>query len=490
MVDLLRTYSDQLKQGQVVKFDFYRYTPDINELTLNLVSQSLAQLQLTFLQEVLFTFLKELINNAIKANLKRAFFKSQNEDIHNCDKHDELILKFKEEILTNVDKLMPTIEKENLKVEISMQLNNKYKISVKNNTSISEDELERVTKRLSLTEKFESVDEIFEEILDNKEGAGMGLAMGVMLLKNSGIGLKSFQFKHQKNSTKSVIAIPKTISKPKAIRDIQKKIVNIITGIPTFPEIINQVIQICDDPKSSMSQVTRKIEKDPALASDILRISNSPSFLTKNRNETLSSAVTILGLKEIRYIAVASASRKILNAHFKIFKGFWEHAYKCAFYAKLLAEKFAVKKDAEAIYLGGLLHDLGKIVLFAIKPALIKKIDSLRDELTKRNTSTLEEVSIGVSHVVIGAQIAEKWNFAPSLIEMIANHHCPFAADEQNRMLINIIHLADALANVEVKKGKYVYIDITVSDALGLKKEKDFSSLHNYLKTRYEELSQ
>ena len=258
-----------------------------------------------------------------------------------------------------------------------------------------------------------------------------------------------------------------------------------IEGIPTFPEAVNKVLDLCDDPLSDMSQVTHAIEKDPALSVDILKIANSGGFITAQKVGTLSGAVGILGLKVIRQIAVATAARQILNSHFKAYRGFWDHAFHVAFYSKQLAERYKMTKAAETVYIGGLLHELGKIVLYEVSPKLIKEMDKWNVDSSKRTSSTLEEIEMGISHARIGALVAKEWQFSEELVAMIRHYQNPFAAPDEYRELASIIHIANAFVNIELKHSRYFQIDRTAAQVLKLNSEEDYENLHNWLKQTY-----
>ena len=94
MEEILHKYYQDLNQGENVEFRFTDYTENVNEMTLNLIRHALGSLHLSYLQEVIFTYTKEIINNARKANLKRVFFKKNNVDINDTESYNDLIEQF------------------------------------------------------------------------------------------------------------------------------------------------------------------------------------------------------------------------------------------------------------------------------------------------------------------------------------------------------------------------------------------------------------
>ena len=485
-----RSLSEKITAGEKITYRFTFNTGKINEVSNNLALIALAKMQFNFLRDVIITFLKETIINAVKANLKRIYFKKHNVDINDKEKYNELIENFKEEALLLLDEYEPELKKANLFVEISMHLNNDFVIDVMNNIPISPVELERINTRLAKAANYTSMADAFEDVGDETEGAGLGLVLNMMLIKKSGIGTDAFQINSDGETTHASLKVPQKLKTPQNVLDIRKLIINEIDGIPTFPDTIVRVLEMCDDPKSDMKKVSTAIEQDPALAADILKLANSGGFITANKTKTLSSAVTLLGLKVVRQIVVASSSRKLLNENLKVFQGFWDHSFKCAFYAKKIAEKNGMKKSADNIYLGGLLHDLGKMVLYSIQPETIEKINGINIDLNERSSSIMEEISLGVSHTQIGEEIATKWNFDTELREIILNHHCPSTASEEYRKNVSVVHIANALLNAEKNKGRYGFIDPSAAALMKMRTEDDFKKIHDLLIAEYAESQQ
>lgn len=489
MNDQKQLFGKKLIDGEETKFKFNFNSPKVNELTFYLGLLGISKMNLHFLKDVITTYLKEIITNAVKANLKRLYFQKNNADINDPEKYNKLMLKFKQDVIFRMDEFIPDLESASLAVNVIMQLTESdFIIKVINNSPISAEELERINKRLDRAAKSDAIEEAFGDALDDLEGAGLGLVLNTMLLNKSGIGSKSFSISSNEKITQALLKIPNKVNRPGNLAQIQDMIFKEVEGIPTFPATINKILAMCDDPKSDMSMVSVSIEKDPALASDILRIANSAGYFSTGKIESLSSAVTKLGLKVIRQMAVASAARKILDDHFKVFTGFWNHSFQCAFYAKKIVEKMGLKKQAENVYLGGLLHDLGKIALFAVKPEVIEKINGLRVNRNELRSSVLEEISLGISHTEIGSIIAKKWNFSDELTQMIQYHHYPFAAESPNFQKVSTVHLADTYANMERRKGRYYYVDQDALAILGIKNEGEFEKIHNEIQMAYLEI--
>jgi putative nucleotidyltransferase with HDIG domain len=163
----------------------------------------------------------------------------------------------------------------------------------------------------------------------------------------------------------------------------------------------------------------------------------------------------------------------------------WDHCNKVAFYAREIAFSYRQTSIIESVYMAGLLHDLGKIVLLATDKKLVRKIASIVKD-RKITTTTMEEISIGISHSAIGALIAQKWNFPESLVEAIKFHHAPYNAATKYSDVVNIIYLANMMIGIEDRRYNYYYIDEAMLERYDLLDINKFNTYHERLKNKYE----
>jgi putative nucleotidyltransferase with HDIG domain len=127
----------------------------------------------------------------------------------------------------------------------------------------------------------------------------------------------------------------------------------------------------------------------------------------------------------------------------------WEHSYKTAFYAYNLAKNFKNDKNLlDDVYIGGILHDIGKIIFSNVHPELLDKIKKF---CAYKNlpASTFEDLSAGMNHAELGALIAEKWNFPERLVMTIRYHHDPGAVSREYKDLLDTVYLANMFCEYE-----------------------------------------
>ncbi len=227
--------------------------------------------------------------------------------------------------------------------------------------------------------------------------------------------------------------------------DLENRLKKII-DLPTLPVVANNIILITQSPKSSALEVGRAISQDQALVSRILRIANSTFYGFPRKITTITHAIVILGFANIRNLVVTSSILDILpskrmDGYFDR-EGFWKHSLACGVTSKLIAKRLGIK-NVEEVFIWGLLHDFGKLVLdthfnedFAQVFRLVKEKEILIREA--------EEELLGFDHAMVGGRVADKWNLPPALIKVIRFHHNPPQANESMRMAA-IVHVADVL---------------------------------------------
>lgn len=477
-----------LAAGGRLKYSFTTFSSQYLDLTHYVVNHALAAYRLNYLDNVIITFLREVVENAVKANLKRAYFDSRKADIHDPDQYARLIKAFSAEGVANLEDYVPIMQEMDLKVQIFMETTAEgIRFVVQNNTGMTPDELMRVRSRIQAASEISSIPEILDRFGDDTEGAGLGILLNMLLLKKTGIGAQNFQIASDEENTRVMLRVPGRISVPDEVKRLYDRIADQIERIPTLPDSAHRIMTLCSNPEVDVRLVIAEIERDPSVTAGILRVANSGAFVTSGRVDVLARAVGILGLNNIRSLVLAHSSRQILDKHYKVFEDFWQHAARTGLYSRIIAEETGHRKLADTTFVGGLLHDIGKILLYAMEPEAVKSINGINVDRTETSTAVLEEITLGLSHADVGARLAQKWNFSSTLIEMILNHHSPFAARDSDRIAVSIVHIADGFVRAEKERMSHIYFDVVSQNVLGIHSSRDLADLHSRVKTRAEE---
>ena len=227
-----------------------------------------------------------------------------------------------------------------------------------------------------------------------------------------------------------------------------------IGALPTLPEIPMKILQLVADEGSSMEDISRIVERDPAITANILRVANSVYYGVREKVASLKLALAILGLNEIINIITSVsivrmfASRKSGNSFDRA--KFWQHSFGCATASQLIARelKFAFG-DVE--FVAGLIHDLGKLIMDQYFHSKLKEIKKLKES---EDIPLLEAETrvMGVDHATLGSWLAQSWRLPQALVESITYHHRPLdvlalPTPSEEPALTAIINLADILAN-------------------------------------------
>ena len=217
--------------------------------------------------------------------------------------------------------------------------------------------------------------------------------------------------------------------------------------IPSLPQIYLQIREVIENPTSSFEEIGSIIKKDSGLSANLLRVANSVMYGSPKRIDSITRAVVRLGTKDINAIALSTTA-------ISLFKGipkdlinmqeFWKHSIACAVAAKSIATYLNIG-NTERFFLGGMLHDVGKLILFKNMPDLSKQL------LTHCRTQNkmyyaVEKEMLGLDHTDIAGTLLQKWNIPESIVQMIVYHHRPEDA-KTSLNEVSIIHIADIFIN-------------------------------------------
>jgi putative nucleotidyltransferase with HDIG domain len=216
---------------------------------------------------------------------------------------------------------------------------------------------------------------------------------------------------------------------------------------------------------------------DPALTADLLKIVNSAQYMLSKKVDSISEAVKMVGIRGIKNLLFSYGTLKILGDDTHEKKILWEHSYKAAFYAYNLVKNFRKNRDLlDDVYVGGILHDMGKIIFSSVHPDLLNKIKSFCAEKNFA-PSIFEDLAAGMNHAEIGALIAEKWNFPEDLVNAIRYHHDPTSSPAEARDLVSAVYIANMFCELEAGNVTFDQFDHTVLENYGINTKKQVESL-------------
>ncbi len=210
--------------------------------------------------------------------------------------------------------------------------------------------------------------------------------------------------------------------------------------LPTLPRLQQRILTTLDDPEIDFNHLAALIETDQSLSSQVLRLANSAFYSANGQSlAQVSRALLKLGTGVVRSVVVTSS---VFDPRQVPLAGFWEHSLGCAVAAGALGKTLALAAPEELVA-AGLLHDLGKIVLFKELPEAFEAClaTSAAEGISFREA---ERRLLGVDHGEIADWLVQSWNFPPQLAEPITLHHRPAAA-QRARVQVAAVHIADAM---------------------------------------------
>jgi len=217
--------------------------------------------------------------------------------------------------------------------------------------------------------------------------------------------------------------------------------------LPSLPEIYLRVSEQLEDEGSTVQKIGDTVQNDPAITTRVLKMVNSAYYGMPNEVASVSQAVSLLGRERLKHILIGSVLRGVFseqeNPAFSM-QVFWQHSIKTAIIARQLATQISAIQEPESMFTAGLLHDIGKLLLFKKVPdrmlaaeeyMIQKRVDLLTAELSQ----------VGVTHTAVGEALMDHWGLPQLLIDCARNHH-EVVHDGPNRDATHLIYLANCLS--------------------------------------------
>ena len=228
------------------------------------------------------------------------------------------------------------------------------------------------------------------------------------------------------------------------------KSLNLVSSTETYAQLD---ALICD-PDSSIEDMAAVINTDPALVSRLLKIVNSSFYGLPSKIDTISRAITIVGIRELRTLVLATS---VINS----FRGipsslvnmdkFWRHSLACAIAARLIAEE-TKQPEPEQFFIAGLLHNIGSLVLYQSLPEMA--LEAMRSA-SHDNESLYDAETriIGFHHGEVGAVLIENWGLPDQLACVARYQQYPLHAPD-HKQLVATVYVASALVDsVQLRQG-------------------------------------
>jgi HD-like signal output (HDOD) protein len=224
------------------------------------------------------------------------------------------------------------------------------------------------------------------------------------------------------------------------------------TQLPTLPTIVFQIHAVLDNERKGPADVASVIERDPALTTRLLRAANSAFYSRgSDRVASVHAAIQRIGLNQVRGLCLvlsvvqAFGSKKRALSH----ESLWAHSGAVGATARYLwVGTRATGVSADDLYVAGLLHDVGLLVMDQFFPEEFDRLAALRQEI-ELPLWQHEEDLLGMDHGEVGGLLLGSWSLPEGMVNAVTYHHRVEEAPEQHQKVCAVVHAAELLCSEE-----------------------------------------
>jgi HD-like signal output (HDOD) protein len=243
-----------------------------------------------------------------------------------------------------------------------------------------------------------------------------------------------------------------------------------VSDLFAVPKTVVRVKSLIDDELSDADSISAVVQSDPGLAAHILRIANSAIYRFPRKIDQIPRAIQVIGTSAVYDFAlifgISNAFSKEQGGFVDLDK-FWEQSVNCAILAKYFG---ALKgsKDTDRLFVCGLLHNIGELVVLKINPSVAKDCSRFDAKLRPKDC---QFEALGFTYAEISAALCQQWMVPDSIVSTLAMQHHDDSAAET--LEVRILQLAYELSiintyshhfNAETHLPKFLYESLNLSN--------------------------
>jgi len=443
------------------------------------------------LKEYLNFCLSELLTNAKKANTKRVYFKEKNLDINNRKEYEKGMETFKIDTLTNIDHYLELQKKAGLYIKLSLRiLADKIYIEIKNNSKLTIFEKERIQQKLNSVQQYNSMEEVFSNVLDQSEGAGLGIIIIILMLQKVGLSKDNYQVLSTEDETITRIILPCNRKTYAGVEMLSYEFVNLKDCIPVLNRQFKEVSKIV----SEKEPIDRKalyyaLREDVTLTLIALKYA-----MEKDKNcFNLLKALALLSDYDLKYMYSENNPIIIIKEDTPQLKHLWDHSRRVAFYSYTLYKNSKFKdnfpQDEEYMYLIGLLNIMGGVFIRAADKEQLDYITELSMQYEEYGEKILKLFTEGNASTYLSMVAAKRIGFNIGICYDLVGWNGLALVPETEKKRVSIIHLAEMLQFYDQGMVSFYQVDKQVLKDFGIANEVQFQGLLKMLKDSFENRS-
>ncbi|MCL5270390.1 MAG: HDOD domain-containing protein [bacterium] len=192
--------------------------------------------------------------------------------------------------------------------------------------------------------------------------------------------------------------------------------------LPVLSAVATQALELIQDPDVTTRKIDELVRQDPSLTQRLLHTANSPFYVGRIPSQSISEAMVRLGLRQLRNVVVVAATGELFNAGDTLVQDMWDHAIACAIGSYILAD-FLHTAQTEESFIAGMLHDVGKLIIYRQHPELYHSLRERADAGAIPLYIVENEELKYFNHMTVGGLAIRKWRLADSVAEAARFHH-------------------------------------------------------------------
>ena len=429
------------------------------------------------LKEYLNFCLGELLTNSKKANTKRVYFKEKGLDINDPDDYAKGMETFKEETFNDIEHYLEMQKKHGLYVKLLLQYKrNQIIISIKNNSVLTTFEEERINQKLQSAQQFNNMEDVVSNILDQSEGAGLGLIIILLMLEKVGLSKDNFKIYSDDKETITQIILPCERKIAAGVEIVSYEFISMQSKIPVIQKNFDQVNKIAAQKPINRSELAACVRKDPSLTLLAFKYALKKGSVSLN----IPQAISLLSDDELSFIySDSNPVCEFINPDKEQEKA-WTHAKKSAFYAYNLyknCNKENLSDDEEFFYTAGLLADFGKILLLTASQEQKSYVKDLSNQYEDAAEKILDVFKLGNASNYLTYLYMKKFGFSDDIATKLSYWNEIDTLAQDKLPVEKILYLAQVMNYYDEEMVDFYQIDKEILSEFNIFNEKQFKSV-------------
>lgn len=220
-----------------------------------------------------------------------------------------------------------------------------------------------------------------------------------------------------------------------------------VESLFALPDAVLRVQALLDEPDANAHDISTAVELDPGLAAGVLHLANSPLYGQRGRVDAVARAIDLIGRRALREMVLATSVVKVFHAipeEFVDMPTFWDNSIICGVVAQFIARHLRAR-DADSLFLAGLLHGVGRLVFYARRPEQYRALLAEKPGGEKA-LAAAEQRAFGFTYAHLGAALLRNWNLPERLCAAIEHQLNPETTPAAHAREVAIIHIANDIA--------------------------------------------